>query len=206
MRCIYNVPARRVLAGDEIVTGAPGLARHATVQLVEQDDTDQVFTVTTRYGDRIGQDTFYAGPDLRFDIRRADQATDHIELVSFGYLHMPVAPQANRVIDVRESLRDPAAARDILHLDGKHPRVQQVVLNTAGAADLLDTLVDYATALPHHQARRIAIGCAGGRHRSAALVELAATRLHARGHRTRITHLHIDRPRVLRTTPAGGAA
>jgi RNase adaptor protein for sRNA GlmZ degradation len=48
-----------------------------------------------------------------------------LKLVSFGYLHGP-PPAADRVEDVR----DPAAGRDILDLDGRHPRVQDVVLNT----------------------------------------------------------------------------
>ncbi|WP_394816538.1 RapZ C-terminal domain-containing protein [Streptomyces lancefieldiae] len=65
--------------------------------------------------------------------------------------------------DVRDRLRDPAAARDILDLDGLSPRVQDVVLNTPGARELLANLADYAD-LPAGP-RRIAIGCAGGRHR-----------------------------------------
>jgi hypothetical protein len=49
-----------------------------------------------------------------------------LKLISFGYLHGP-SPEADRVEDVRHRLRDPAAARDILDLDGRHPRVQDVV-------------------------------------------------------------------------------
>ncbi|WP_327379015.1 hypothetical protein OG393_34585 (plasmid) [Streptomyces sp. NBC_01216] len=93
-----------------------------------------------------------------------------IRLISFGYLHLPtgpdgspVPPAADRIEDVRARLRDPAAARDILDLDGFHPRVQDVVLNTPGARELLANLADYAD-LPAGP-RRIAIGCAGGRHR-----------------------------------------
>jgi UPF0042 nucleotide-binding protein len=69
---------------------------------------------------------------------------------------------AGRAEDVRHRLRDPAAARDILDLDGRHPRVPDVVLNTAGAREPIDNLVDYAT-LPAGPAA-IAIGCAGGKH------------------------------------------
>ncbi|MFJ6053650.1 hypothetical protein [Streptomyces sp. NPDC092307] len=90
-----------------------------------------------------------------------------IRLTSFGYLHLPtgpdgspVPPAADRIEDVRDRLRDPAAARDILDLDGLNPRVQDVVLNTPGARELLANLADYADlpAGPSH----IAIGCAGG--------------------------------------------
>ncbi|MGW7047060.1 RapZ C-terminal domain-containing protein [Streptomyces avermitilis] len=72
----------------------------------------------------------------------------------------PVPPAADRIEDVRDRLRDPAAARDILDLDGLNPRVQDIVLATPGARELLANLAD----LPAGP-RRIAIGCAGGRHR-----------------------------------------
>ncbi|WP_411575210.1 hypothetical protein [Streptomyces fradiae] len=73
----------------------------------------------------------------------------------------PIPPADDRTQDVRDRLHDPAAARDILDLDGLNPRVQDVVLNTPGARELLANLADYAD-LPAGP-RRIAIGCAGGR-------------------------------------------
>ncbi|MFF5131056.1 hypothetical protein ACFY41_29550 [Streptomyces syringium] len=52
-----------------------------------------------------------------------------LHLISFGYLHLPTGPDgfpalpaADRIEDVRDRPRDPAAARDILDLDGLHPR------------------------------------------------------------------------------------
>ncbi|MFD4934649.1 hypothetical protein [Streptomyces virginiae] len=91
-----------------------------------------------------------------------------IRLNSFGYLHLsagpdgsPVPPAADRIEDVRDRLRDPGAARDILDLDRLHLRVQDVALGTPGARRLLADLADRADlpADPSH----IAIGCAGGR-------------------------------------------
>lgn len=126
-----------------------------------------------------------------------------IELVSFGFLYLdtdhqgrPVLPHADRIEDVRDRLRDPAAARTILDLDGHHPRVQDVVLATPGARELLDNLTDYA-ALPAGP-RRIAIGCAGGRHRACALTELLAQRLTDRHVPTAVKHLHAHLPHVLK--------
>lgn len=75
-----------------------------------------------------------------------------IRLISFGYLHLPTGPDgtpppiwptADRIADVRDRLRDPALARDVLDLDGFHPRVQDIVLNTPGARELLASLPDY---------------------------------------------------------------
>ena len=53
-----------------------------------------------------------------------------IKLISFGYLHLKDGrPRAaDRVEDVRNRLRDPAAARDVLDLDGRDPRIQDIVL------------------------------------------------------------------------------
>ncbi|MEU5632113.1 RNase adapter RapZ [Streptomyces rishiriensis] len=127
-----------------------------------------------------------------------------IMLTSFGYLHLPqdsagrpVPPQADRIEDVRDRLRDPAAAREILDLDGLNPRVQDVVLNTPGARELLANLADYAC-LPAGP-RRIAIGCAGGRHRACGLTELLARALRDRGREVEVEHLHVHLPRVLKT-------
>lgn len=129
----------------------------------------------------------------------------HIRLISFGYLHQPtgpdgdpVPPAADRVEDVRERLHDPAVARDILDLDGRDVRVQKVVLNTPGARELIVNLADYAAspAAP----RTIAIGCAGGKHRAAALVELLALLLGDRGHtEVEVEHRHVHLPRVLKS-------
>ncbi|MFJ9675291.1 hypothetical protein ACIRP5_31425 [Streptomyces sp. NPDC101221] len=128
-----------------------------------------------------------------------------IRLISFGYLHLPTSPDgspippaADRIEDVRDRLRDPAAARDILDLDGLNPRVQDVVLHTPGAAELLANLADHAN-LPAGPSR-IAIGCAGGRHRASGLTELLARELRDRGREVVVEHLHVRQPRVLKTS------
>lgn len=130
--------------------------------------------------------------------------TTALRLISFGYLHCPTdaegrsaPPLADRVENVRHRLRDPAAARDVLDLDGHDPRVQQIVLDTPGARELLDDLVDYAM-LPAGGPSSIAIGCAGGKHRACALVNLLAQALIDRGRRVEVEHLHAHLPRVLR--------
>lgn len=129
-----------------------------------------------------------------------------VRLISFGFLHLPKAPsgqlilpKADRIEDVRDSLRDPAVAREIIDLDGFDPRVRQVVLNTPGARDLLDDLAAYAM-LPAIGSRTIAIGCAGGKHRACALVILLYRDLWSRGFQVRAEHLHAHLPRVLRAS------
>ncbi|MGC4986653.1 RapZ C-terminal domain-containing protein [Streptomyces sp. DT193] len=129
-----------------------------------------------------------------------------IRLISFGYLHLPTGPDGSPVppaADRIEDVRDPAAAHDILDLDGFHPRVQDIVLGTPGARELLANLADYAT-LPAGP-RRIAIGCAGGKHRACSLTELLAHALRDCGREVEVEHLHVHLPRVLKT-PANGTA
>jgi UPF0042 nucleotide-binding protein len=86
-----------------------------------------------------------------------------LTLISFGYLLGP-PPEADRAEDVRRRLRDPAAARTngILDVDGRDERVQQVVLGTPGAAELVDNLVaayailhsrDRTLVMPEHNSR-----------------------------------------------------
>jgi UPF0042 nucleotide-binding protein len=129
-----------------------------------------------------------------------------IRLISFGYLHLKDGPPpaADRVEDVRTRLRDPAAAKGILDLDGRDARVQQIVLNTPGARELLANLADYAS-LPAGPSV-IATGCAGGKHRAAAITELLGQMLRARGFDVVIEHRHVHLPRVLKQADAGAEA
>jgi RNase adaptor protein for sRNA GlmZ degradation len=120
-----------------------------------------------------------------------------LTLISFGYLHGAV-PAAERVVDVRDTLRDPAAVRDLLDLDGRDEPVRRAVLTTSGALPLVFELAADALELPADQPRRIAIGCAGGRHRSVALAEAVADVLRALGNRVIVDHRHIHLPRVIK--------
>lgn len=122
-----------------------------------------------------------------------------VRIVSFGYLHGP-APEADNTTDVRRYLRDPATVRGagLLDSDGRDPRVQQVVLDTPGAVHTLVTLLYYVAGFPRDRAPLVlALGCAGGRHRSAALAEILAAELRAQGYQVELTHLHIHLDRVL---------
>ncbi|UFR07073.1 hypothetical protein KBP30_40680 [Streptomyces sp. Go40/10] len=73
-----------------------------------------------------------------------------IRLISFGYCTCPPAlvaafpgpPAVDRIEDVRDRLRGPAAACDIFDLDGLSPRVENVVLGTPGARELVANLAD----------------------------------------------------------------
>lgn len=143
-------------------------------------------TVTTRRVRRLNE--------WRYDW--LPEAVPDVTLISFGYLHAP-APTADLVLDVRRYLHDPASARTILDLDGRDWRVQDVVLATPGAEQTVQHLTRFALDFPASYGGVIAVGCAGGRHRSVALVEAVAEFLAEAGRRVCVRHLHVHLPRVL---------
>jgi UPF0042 nucleotide-binding protein len=129
----------------------------------------------------------------------------HAELVSFGYLH-GVPPDAHVIIDVRDHLRDPHASPGLRHLDAASPRVRDAVLRTPGAANLATAIARAAQALLAGIAPApviIAIGCAGGRHRSAVLADTAAGLLRQWAIPVTVSHRDIHRPVVTRQGISG---
>lgn len=120
-------------------------------------------------------------------------------ITSFGYRH-DAPPPAAVTLDVRTLLRDPHVDPRFRRLTGHDPVVRAHVLSTPGAAGLLiaagllvaGLLVDVAG--PAGIRVDVAIGCAGGRHRSVALADLLAVELAGLGHRAVVEHRDIGRP------------
>lgn len=123
----------------------------------------------------------------------------HVRVISFGYLHADPPPDAHLVLDVRRYLSDPAAVRHLLDSDGRDHRVAAVVSATPGAADTVAVLTWFAATFPQPDCV-IAVGCAGGRHRSVALAEAVTALLRRDGHPVTVEHRHVHLPRVLRGT------
>lgn len=117
-----------------------------------------------------------------------------VHVISFGYLHGP-PPEADLTADLRRYLYDPAAARTgtMLNLDGRHPDVAAFVLSSPAAQDTVHLLVEFAQACTNCT---IAVGCAGGRHRSVAIAEAVANALLASGIPVAVEHRHVERPRL----------
>ncbi|WP_181043643.1 RapZ C-terminal domain-containing protein [Actinokineospora auranticolor] len=115
--------------------------------------------------------------------------------MSFGFLHGP-APEADVVVDLRRYLRDPARmSADLLDLDGRDLAVMQVVLDTPGALATVHEVVALVEAAPRMTS--VALGCAGGRHRSVALALCVGWGLRGKGLDVDVTHRHVHLPRVL---------
>ena len=124
-----------------------------------------------------------------------------LTIYSFGYLHG--VPDATVTVDVRKILRDPHIDLTLRYLTAYDARVRAKVHATPGALELAGELASVATRLIALSTRTgapvaLAIGCAGGRHRSAALAMWIAEALTSTGHSVAVTHLHIDRPVVER--------
>lgn len=120
-----------------------------------------------------------------------------IEFVSFGYLH-DQAPEAELVVDMRRHFRDPHVSPELRELTAADERVMRAVLGTDGVPELADAILAAVAAFrsgPSGDTVRVAIGCAGGRHRSAAMVQHLAERM-PEPVRVTVAHRDIHRPVV----------
>jgi RNase adaptor protein for sRNA GlmZ degradation len=137
-----------------------------------------------------------------------------VVLRSFGYLHgapgqgWGEAPaEAHVVMDVRGHFRDPHDSPGLRQLTAADGQVRDAVLSTPGAAALAERIAGVAMAYLAGRGRGpviIAVGCAGGRHRSAVITEHAARILSQRSVPVAVTHRDLHRPVAGR--PSGQAA
>lgn len=130
-----------------------------------------------------------------------------VEIISFGYGHAP-APEAHFVVDVRDHFKDPHVNPALRRLTAADPEVAQAVMGTRGVPELVDATVDIVHAFrrgPQPGPIRIAVGCVGGRHRSAQIATEAADRLRADGVEVTLTHRDIDKQVIRRPAHKGSA-
>jgi RNase adaptor protein for sRNA GlmZ degradation len=125
-------------------------------------------------------------------------------VVSFGYLHAP-APTAHVTLDLRTLLRDPHVSPEMRELTGLDPAVQASVMRQPGAENLLHVTAAVALTLGHQLASgqhtaTVAIGCAGGRHRSVVIAAELANALAESGFDVTLWHRDLARPVVDRST------
>jgi UPF0042 nucleotide-binding protein len=114
---------------------------------------------------------------------QAEQGKSELEVkvISFGYKQGP-PPLANVVFDVR-FLKNPYWVEELRPLTGRDQPVQDYVLQQALAQEFLQSLsLMLSKILPKMAELKvgqfiIALGCTGGQHRSATLVESLATML-----------------------------
>ncbi|MGW4954576.1 RapZ C-terminal domain-containing protein [Streptomyces parvulus] len=100
-----------------------------------------------------------------------DTTRPPVTITSFGYGHAD-APEATAVYDVRDHFRDPHVDPALRYKTAESPDVFDAVMTTPGVTALVDCIVHTVFAYlagPTPAPVSIAIGCVGGRHRSAAI-------------------------------------
>ncbi|MFI0901805.1 ATPase [Streptomyces sp. NPDC020983] len=117
-----------------------------------------------------------------------------LTIISFGYLHGE-PPAADITQDMRP-YRDPHVNPEMRQLTGRDQDVILTVLNTPGVMDVIADLV--AKAGEPSGPRTIAVGCAGGRHRSVVVADIVTRSLQHMGRQVTVTHRDIDLPVVNR--------
>lgn len=128
---------------------------------------------------------------------------NEVTIITRGHLHpLPAdCPEPDIEFDLRRLLKDPAhkPEGDMLDLTGLDEKVRQFVLDTPGARDLIGSAVPLIFMLSQVKPVTVMVGCAGGKHRAAAVGQELAAQLQAFGVRVEVTHLHVDLPRVVKT-------
>lgn len=112
------------------------------------------------------------------DDRSPDVLTDWstvptvIRIISFGYLH-GVAPPADITLDLRHHFRDPHVNPEFRNKTANDFDVREAVRKTPGIWNLITATCTLANAYLEGPSTggllTIAVGCAGGRHRAAAV-------------------------------------
>ena len=127
---------------------------------------------------------------------------DNVTIVTRGHLHpLPVdCPVSDIEFDLRRLLSDPAhrPEGDMLDLTGLDETVRQFVLDTRGAKELVSSAVPLIFMMAKVKRVTVMVGCAGGKHRAAAVGQELATQLERFGVKVKVTHLHVHLPRVIR--------
>lgn len=119
-----------------------------------------------------------------------------VTVLSFGYKSGP-PPVANMLFDVR-FLKNPFWVPELRSLTGLDRPVKEYVLEQRAAADFLDSLLELlCRVLPRFaeldvREFSIALGCTGGQHRSAALVEELAERIQESFPGFKVRRLHRE--------------
>ncbi|GAA0454079.1 hypothetical protein GCM10009544_16070 [Streptomyces stramineus] len=123
-----------------------------------------------------------------------------VVVTSFGFGH-GAPPDAQVVLDLRLHFRDPHVDPVLRELTVADRAVRRAVLRTPGIRPLLQATTAQVLAFrdgPSGEVVTVAVGCVGGRHRSATVAHFLARRLHRRGLAVDLVHRDADRPVIRR--------
>lgn len=124
-----------------------------------------------------------------------------VEIISFGYGHA-APPAAHLTLDLRVHFRDPHVDPALRELTARDERVRRAVLRTPGVGELVDATaaaVRAYLAAPSAGPVTVAVGCVGGRHRSAVVADtLRIVLLDDHDIPADVHHRDIDQPVIRR--------
>ncbi|MFI9332923.1 ATPase [Kitasatospora sp. NPDC052868] len=132
-----------------------------------------------------------------------------VQIVSFGFLNGPV-PEAHVVLDLRHHFKDPHVSPELRNMTARDQAVRDTVLGTPGILQVVAAAVTMAQSYamgPQAETivLRVAVGCAGGRHRAATVAEVLAQQLLLAQFDVQLTHRDLDKPVVKDGRGAGRA-
>ncbi|MDQ3405237.1 MAG: ATPase [Actinomycetota bacterium] len=109
-----------------------------------------------------------------------ETTVDTIVVESFGYLHAPPPPAATVVVDLRRRMRDPHTDPALRALTGRDTPIIDKVWNAPHFAEISQAIraLTLAMVVPG-EPLHLAIGCAGGRHRSVVMADHTAALMNA---------------------------
>jgi UPF0042 nucleotide-binding protein len=130
-----------------------------------------------------------------------------VEIVSFGFLHGPLAGEDGEplpvdvTVDLRRHFRDPHVSPELRYMTADDEPVRVAVMGTPGVAVLVAATaaaVEAFTLGPSAGPVLVADGCAGGRHRAPVFARELGRLLTAAGHDVTVRHRDMHRPVVQR--------
>ncbi|MGO4747074.1 RNase adapter RapZ, partial [Streptomyces sp. 2MCAF27] len=128
-----------------------------------------------------------------------------VRIISFGYGHhgdaLPDGLAPEIVLDLRRHFRDPHVHPELVQLTGHDEPVHRLVMDTEGIVPLIEATVAAVRAFrsgPSAGPVTVAVGCAGGRHRSVAFSISLGTWLRDEMSVT-VEHLDDERDIIQRT-------
>ncbi|RGD55386.1 ATPase [Kitasatospora xanthocidica] len=121
----------------------------------------------------------------------------NVEITSFGFLHGS-APEAHFVLDLRHHFRDPHVRPELRYKTARDQEVRDAVAATPGILQVVAAAITMTQSYAMGPGAdttpfRVAVGCAGGRHRAPVTAEMLRNALAAAQFHVSLTHRDLDK-------------
>lgn len=114
-------------------------------------------------------------------------ATDMSKLLTItSFAYKKGAPEQTKnllVVDVRKTIRNPWPNKSLRAFDGRSDEIKKFISNCPKSATVINNII-----FQMQWGRDVSVGCHGGKHRSVAIVELAAAKAETLGMKIQVVH------------------